>query len=266
MDRLINTVDTALAVRDAAQTGTGQETQRAGDDTSLVANNITEEVAGDNNTVKLTGVLDHEHSSRVDQVVTNLDLRELLGHDLSDNLTPQTASSQDISLVQTPHGQRGVVLQSQVGGQAGDALDLGARVGLSVHGVARAVIFLALAEVDATSQLTDDVEVDTTADFGLQWRALDQRGRGEVAGTQVAECAHLLAQAQDTLLGTDSAGAPFLFISVLVSLLPRPVFQVCRVERTGPPIAPRSTASAFFAASRASSVKGDPVASMEAYF
>jgi hypothetical protein len=35
-------------------------------------------------------------------------------------------------------------------------------------------------------------------------------------------------------------------------------------KRTGPPIAPRRTASAFLAAVRASSVKGEPVASMEA--
>jgi hypothetical protein len=34
---------------------------------------------------------------------------------------------------------------------------------------------------------------------------------------------------------------------------------------TGPPMAPRKTASAFFAALRASSVRGSPVASMEAY-
>jgi len=35
--------------------------------------------------------------------------------------------------------------------------------------------------------------------------------------------------------------------------------------RTGPPIAPRMTASDFLAASRASSVRGDPVASIEAW-
>lgn len=34
---------------------------------------------------------------------------------------------------------------------------------------------------------------------------------------------------------------------------------------TGPPMAPSRTASAFLAASRASSVKGDPVASIDAY-
>jgi predicted S18 family serine protease len=34
--------------------------------------------------------------------------------------------------------------------------------------------------------------------------------------------------------------------------------------RTGPPMAPRRTASAFLAAFKASSVKGEPVASIEA--
>jgi len=37
-----------------------------------------------------------------------------------------------------------------------------------------------------------------------------------------------------------------------------------RIERTGPPIAPRNTASAFLAAVRASSVSGMPLASIEA--
>ena len=37
------------------------------------------------------------------------------------------------------------------------------------------------------------------------------------------------------------------------------------MRRTGPPIAPKRTASAFLAAARASSVRGDPVASMEAW-
>lgn len=36
-------------------------------------------------------------------------------------------------------------------------------------------------------------------------------------------------------------------------------------RRTGPPIAPKRTASAFLAAARASSVRGEPVASMEAW-
>ena len=38
-----------------------------------------------------------------------------------------------------------------------------------------------------------------------------------------------------------------------------------KARRTGPPIAPRRTASAFLAAARASSVRGEPVASIEAW-
>ena len=38
-----------------------------------------------------------------------------------------------------------------------------------------------------------------------------------------------------------------------------------RGKFTGPPIAPKMTASACFAAASASSVNGDPVASIEAY-
>ena len=37
-----------------------------------------------------------------------------------------------------------------------------------------------------------------------------------------------------------------------------------KARRTGPPIAPKRTASAFLAAVRASSVRGEPVASIEA--
>lgn len=37
------------------------------------------------------------------------------------------------------------------------------------------------------------------------------------------------------------------------------------MRHTGPPIAPRRTASAFLAAASASSVRGEPVASMEAW-
>lgn len=212
MNRLVDTVDTALAIRNTTQTGTGKQTQRSGDNTSFIANNITEQVASNNNTVQLTGVLDHEHSGRVNEVVTNGDLGVFLLHNLGDNLAPQTAGSEDIGLVQTPDGQGRVVLQSEVGGETDDALDLLARVGLSVHGVSGAIVLLALTKVDTARQLADDVEVNAAADVGLERRALDQRGRSEVAGPQVAECAHFLAQLEDTLFWAHGAGAPFLLV------------------------------------------------------
>ena len=48
----------------------------------------------------------------------------------------------------------------------------------SVYGEAGAIVLLTVSEVDTAGKLTDDVEVDTTAHLGLQWRALDQRGGG----------------------------------------------------------------------------------------
>lgn len=164
MNRLINTINATLPIGNTTQTSTRQQTQRTRDNTSLITNDITEQVTRNNNAVQLTGVLNHNHSSRVNQLVLNLQLRELLRHDLSDGLSPQTTRSQHIGLIQTPHGERGVVLQGKVCGEASDALDFGAGVGLRVHGVAAAVVFLAVSEVDSTRQFADDVEVDALAD------------------------------------------------------------------------------------------------------
>lgn len=143
--------------------------------------------------------------------MANLQLRELLLHDLCDDLSPQSAGGEHVGLVQTPDRGRGVLGEGEVGSETGDALDLRARVGLGVHGVTRTVILGAVTEVDTTGQLTDNVDVDTTADFGLERRAIDERVGGEEARSKVAECAHLLAKLQETLLGTDCASAPFLF-------------------------------------------------------
>lgn len=181
MDRLVNTVHLALAIGNAAQTGRGQQTQRAGNNTRFVADDITEQVASDDDAVQLARVLDHDHSSGVNQLVADLELRELLLHDLGDDLAPKTAGSQDVGLVETPDGQGRVVLQGQVSGQTDDALDLGPRVRLCVHSESAAVVLLALAEVDTARQLADDVEVDAPADVCPQRRAFDQRGGREVA-------------------------------------------------------------------------------------
>jgi hypothetical protein len=94
-------------------------------------------------------------------------------------------------------------------GETSDALDLMAVVGLGVAGVAAAVVLGALAEVNATRELADDVEVDATADFSFERRAVDEGVRGEEAGAKVAVCAHFLAESQDSLLRTHGAGAPF---------------------------------------------------------
>jgi len=93
--------------------------------------------------------------------------------------------------------------------EAGDALNLRAGVDLGIPGESITGILLALAKVQSTGQLADDVEVGAAADVGLEGGDIDERVRGEVAGPQVAVSLHLLAELEDALLGADGAGAPF---------------------------------------------------------
>lgn len=88
MDWLIDTVDARLAIRDAAQTGTGEETQAPRNDTRFITNDITKQIAGDNNTVQRARVLDHKHSRRVDQMCARLQVRVLVLHDALERLSP----------------------------------------------------------------------------------------------------------------------------------------------------------------------------------
>lgn len=136
-------------------------------------------------------------------------LRELVAHHLGDDLPPKPARGEHVGLVETPDGRGRVARQGQVGSKPRDALDLGARVGLRVQRVAVAVVFLPLAEVDAARQLADDGEVRAPAHVGLERGVLDQRGRREEARPEVPVRAHLFAQAEDALLRTDGARAPF---------------------------------------------------------
>lgn len=209
VDRLVDAVAPALAVGDSAQTSAGAETDAAGDDAGLVADNVAEEVAGDDDAVEAGGVLDHDHGGAVDELVVELELGKLLGHGLGDNLAPQAARGENVGLVQAPHGGGRVPRKGEVTRQAGDALDLGTGVGLGVHGVTGAVILGALAKVDAAGQLADDGEVGAAAHLGLEGRELDEGVGGEEGRSQVAVRAHLLAQLEETLLRADGAGAPF---------------------------------------------------------
>ena len=210
MDGLVDAVALALAVRDAAQAGAGQQPDAARDDGGLVADDVAEQVAGHDDAVESARVLDHEHGGAVDELVVQLQLGELLLKHLGDDLAPQAAGGQHVGLVQAPDLGGRVVGQGQEARQAGDALDLGARVGLRVHGEAGAVVLGALAKVDAARQLADDDEVGAAAHLGLKRGAVDERVGREAAGTQVAVGAELLAQLEDALLGADGGGGtPF---------------------------------------------------------
>lgn len=210
VDGLIDAVALALAVGDPAQTGTGEETDAAGDDRGLVADDIPKQVAGDDNAVEAAGVLDHDHGRAVDELVVNLELGVFLGKHVRDRLAPETTSRQHVGLVQAPDLCRRVAGEREGGAEAGDALNLGAAVGLRIHGEAAAVVLGAVAKVDAARQLADDGEVGPAAHFGLEGREVDERLGREAAGAQVAVGPELLAELQDALLGADGGrGAPF---------------------------------------------------------
>ncbi len=145
------------------------------------------------------------------------------------------------------------------------ALNLGPGIRLRVPGVPVIVLLLfPLTKVDAAGQLTDYGEVDAAA-YVLFERGDGGEGvGGEVAGAQVAEGGELFAELQEALFGADGSCAVFLGGGGGVSVLEGRGWE--RDGRsTGPPIAPRRTASADLAAARASSVRGEPVASMEAW-
>ena len=208
MNGLVDAVALALSVGRSSKRSAGQEAEGAGDDGSLVGDDVAEQVAGHDDTVEGPRVLDHQHSSRVDQVVAELQLRELLLHDLRHNLAPQAAGGHHVGLVERPDGRGRVLGQSEVSSKTSDALDLVAVVGLCVASVAAAVVFCALAEVDAASELADNVEVHATTDLGLEGRAVDERLGGEETRAKVSVGAHFFAQLENALLRSHLAGAP----------------------------------------------------------
>lgn len=210
MNRLVDAVALALSIGKTSQTGTGQQTNAARDNTGLVTDDVAEQIAGHDDAVEGAGALDHEHGGRVDELVLELQLGELVLEEVGDGLAPQAAGGEHVGLVETPDLGRGVLGEGQEGRQAGDALDLGPAVGLRVHGEALdAVVLDAVAEVDAARQLAHDDKVGAAADFGLERGAVDEGLGGEAAGSQVAVCLELLAQFEDARLGADGRrGAP----------------------------------------------------------
>ena len=86
------------------------------------------------------------------------------------------------------------MLKRKMSGKTSNTLNLSARIGLSVHSVPIAIVFLAVSKVDSAGQFTNDVEVDAAADVGLEGGDVDERRGGEAAGSEVAECAHFFAK------------------------------------------------------------------------
>ncbi len=209
MDWLIDTIAPALSIRNTTQACTWQQTNASWDHARLITDDISKQVAGDHDPIESPWALHQQHSCAIDQVMPDLQLRELLFHNLSNHLSPQSTRRQHVRLVQAPDWKRGVVLQSQVCRKSCDPLNFRSRVWFSVPGNSVPIVLLSLTKVDATGQLTDDVEVCATAHLGLQGRDIDEGLGGKVAGSEVAIGSHLLAESKNALLGPDFPCTPF---------------------------------------------------------
>lgn len=102
MNRLVDAVAPALAVGDAAQRGGREEAERSGDDGRLVGDDVAEEVARDDDAVQGSRVSHHQHRGRVDEVVAELELGELVLHRLGNDAAPEARGCEDVGLVERP--------------------------------------------------------------------------------------------------------------------------------------------------------------------
>ena len=156
--------------------------------------------------------------------------------------------------------------------QPRDALNLRPRIRLCVPRVPVVVLLLfPFAKVYAPRQLADDGEVDAAADGFFEGGDGGEGVGGEVARAEVAKGIQFFTELEEALFRADGACSVFLRMGKrgvsVGSAWKGGLYEKGRggrARRTGPPIAPKRTASAFLAAARASSVRGEPVASMDA--
>ena len=268
MNRFVNAIDllARIHIRHIRQTRTRQQPQAPGNHARLVADDIPKQITRHHDPIQRPRILHHRHRRAVNQLVLHLQLRELPRHDVRHHLAPQPTRRQHVRLVQTDDPRRRALGEREMPRHARDALNLHARVRLRVPRLAVLLRrLLALAKVYAAGELAQYGEVDALDDRLFERRGGDEGFRGEEARPQVAERRHFLAELEDALFRADGAAvAPFLY--PIDERLDSSVLggEFREGKRTGPPIAPRKTASAVFAAWRASSVNGEPVASIDA--
>eukprot|EP00754_Rhynchopus_humris_P034858 Rhum_TRINITY_DN16459_c0_g1::Rhum_TRINITY_DN16459_c0_g1_i1::g.163247::m.163247 len=192
VDRLVHARGAVLA-----QGGRGQQTERTAQHRRLVGENVAEQVLRDDD-VHACRALDQVHRARVDQLVRQLDVGELVLHRLRGHAAPQARRRQHVRLVD------GEQLAGPLAGRqrrdADDALHLRHGVGQRVEGRARRILLAPLAEVQAARQLAHHEQVDALHDLGTQRARVQQRVE-QLHRTQVGEQVELLADLQETLLG-----------------------------------------------------------------
>jgi hypothetical protein len=113
--------------------------------------------------------------------------------------------------------------QSDLSGDTGDSLDFGDRVDHGIPCNTLGVLFLPLSEVcesaslsmtrsekltETTNEFSENNDVDTLCDFGLERRVLQQSLGSEVGRTNVGIKVQRLPEPQDTLLRSNRSDTP----------------------------------------------------------
>uniref|UniRef100_A0A914Y8I1 Uncharacterized protein n=1 Tax=Panagrolaimus superbus TaxID=310955 RepID=A0A914Y8I1_9BILA len=141
MDRLVDADRTGFAER-----GRGQQAQRAGQHRRLIGEDVAEHVLGDDHVV-LARLGQQVHRHRIDQLVFQCHVRELLAPDACRHVTPQARGFQHVGLVHAGHVAATLLRQTERTAQ--HALDLGHGVAAQVAGAVG--IAGLVAEVDAAA-------------------------------------------------------------------------------------------------------------------
>ena len=183
----------------AADRGRREHADRAGQDRSLVAENVSEEVLGHHH-VEGCGAQQQLHRAIVDEHVLEFDVGILRGQ-LVHDAPPELRVLEHVGLVH--RGELAAPVARQLEGHAANALDLPSRVDHRVQGSlgARGSFDAArLAEVQAAGEFPHDQDVGAAHDVVLQRRGLDQ-ALVAVDRPQVGVHVQRLAQAEQAFLG-----------------------------------------------------------------
>ena len=187
--------------RAVAQARAGHQAEAAGNDGGEVAEDVPEQVLGDDHVVA-AGVRDDQHGDAVHVLVVQVNATVVAVTQGGHVAAPQFADFQHVGLVHAGHAAPALL-----GGPEGDlrdALDLGGGV---AHGVVGGVaVDLAVAvEVHAAQQFTHDQDVHAARQFRLQRGQVFQAGL-HAHRAQVGVAAQSLAQRQQAAFRAQVAG------------------------------------------------------------
>mmetsp|Transcript_20106 Transcript_20106/g.24143 ORF Transcript_20106/g.24143 Transcript_20106/m.24143 type:complete len:214 (-) Transcript_20106:244-885(-) len=195
-----------------SNTGRGEHTQRPHKHGCFVTEDIPKNVSADNG-VKLLRPPNELHGSIVHIHMTEFYIREILGNDIRDNLTPQLRHIQDIGLVDT--AKLSTTFGSYIPGHTGNALNL-------VFGVNHIVVphtfavdnvnTLGGTKVDISGKFTNTHDIDSLDNFPLESGSFNQL-RENLGRTQVGKETHLLPHLEQPRFGTKFTGIGIPLVS-----------------------------------------------------